>query len=244
MWVQTFGPATPDIQKAVKEANTMLPNSPAWSDNKSAIGVVNRRPRNLGDMILKRKSLALNTSSESVGTIRCTPFPAPGIKRKVGRPCDSCGLMSGNNTVSSTTNGKIFKTPSADCKSRNIVFCATCMYCCKQYVGKSCNRMHSRINGHRSHVGDLVFDEHDDEATLAEHLKLAHNLDTVELFNLSYAFTVLQLSPSSLDDCEQKWVSRLTTLSPFGLNKEIPRGVTDSVRTMCRKSLGGSTQRI
>ena len=90
---------------------------------------------------------------------------------------------------------------------------------------------------------DLIFDEDDDEATLAEHLKFDHSMDTVELFNLSFLFTILQLSPFNLDESEQKWVSRLTCMKPFGLNKEVPRGVTDSVHTMFRKSLGRSTQR-
>ena len=90
---------------------------------------------------------------------------------------------------------------------------------------------------------DLIFDEDDDEATLAEHLKFEHNMETVELFNLSFLFTILQLSPFNLDESEQKWVSRLTCMKPFGLNKEVPRGVTDSVHTMFRKSLGRNTQR-
>ena len=150
--------------------------------------------------------------------------------------------MSGNATISSSSNGKVFKTPSATCKSRNIIYCATCMYCTKQYVGKSTCKLQSRISGHRTHMGDVVFEIDNDDASLAEHLKVDHNLETVELFNLGYVFTVLQLSPVDLDQCEQKWVSRLTTLVPFGLNKEVPRGVSDSVKTMCRKSLGMSVQ--
>ena len=107
--------------------------------------------------------------------------------------------MSGNDTITSSSNGKLYKTPSADYKSRNIIYCATCMYCLKQYVGKSNCKLQARVSGHRSHMNDLVFDDQIDDATLAEHLNLVHNLDAVEFFNLGFAFTVLQLSPFDLD---------------------------------------------
>ena len=52
--------------------------------------------------------------------------------------------------------------------------------------------------------------EEKDGVALAEHLKLVHKLDSVELFNLSvelfnlsYTFTVMQLEPRNIDKCEQ-----------------------------------------
>ena len=242
LWVQTFGPASNDIQDAVKEANTMLQKSPAWSDNKKVIGVVSRRPKNLGDLILTRKKFALDTSFNSEGTVRCSPLPVPGVKHKAGRPCESCDLMSSNNHITSTANGKTFKTPKANCKSRNLVYCAMCIHCSKQYSGKTTGKMQKRVCGHRGHMYDVIFDD-SDEATLAQHLKTDHNFDTIELFNLSYVFTILEISPHDLDKCEQKWISRLTTMAPFGLNKNKPGGITDTVKSMCRKSLGHTSQR-
>ena len=98
----------------------------------------------------------------------------------------------------------------------------------------------------RTHVNDTEFNE-SDEATLAEHLFADHNFDSgnANLFNLNYGFTVLEHSPHNLDEAEQRWVSKLVTMRPFGLNKEKPRGVIDSIRTMCRRSrsLGPITQR-
>ena len=211
LWVQTFGPATEAITEAVREANTVLPRSPAWEGNNNVIGVVNRRPRNLGDLILKRKRNALDTSSPP-GTARCTPFSAPEVKRKVGRPCASCNLMSECNSITSSDTGKIYSTPSADCKTKNTIYCATCLHCLKQYVGKSTNKLQKRIiSGHRSHMNDLVFDSKNDDASLAEHLKLSHSVMDPDLFNNSFSFTVLQVSPLDLDACEQRWVHRLNT---------------------------------
>ena len=95
LWIQTFGPVTNAITDAVKEANTISPitNSPAWDRDDKVTGVVIRRPHNLGDLILMRKRLTLDTSLTNTG-IGCTPFPEPGVERKAGRPCASCNLMS------------------------------------------------------------------------------------------------------------------------------------------------------
>jgi len=151
--------------------------------------------------------------------------------------------MSNRNTITSTATKKVYKTPRANCRSRAVIYCAQCRLCNKQYTGKSVCKLQRRISGHRSHVGDEVFDEESDEATLAEHLQVCHNLTTTDLFDESYWFTVLENSPKNLDISEQRWVSRLMTMRPFGLNKEKPGGVTDSVSSMCRRSLGPIIQR-
>ncbi len=95
--------------------------------------------------------------------------------------------------------------------------------------------------------------EEKDEVALAEHLKLVHKLDSVELFNLSvelfnlsYTFTVMQLEPRNIDKCEQKWISQLVTLEPYGLNTgETMWGgccccFCDSILTMSKKATSNS----
>jgi hypothetical protein len=150
--------------------------------------------------------------------------------------------MSESNFVTSSKSGRIFSTPSADCKTKNIVYCATCLHCSKQYVGKSTNKLQTRISGHRSHKNNTAFDPDTDDATLAEHLHLCHDVTDSDSFNHSYSFTVLQISSYDIDSCEQRWVDRLITLSPFGLNKVAPNWVSDSISNMCRKLLGLSQQ--
>ena len=148
--------------------------------------------------------------------------------------------------IKSTVSGKSYKAPPGTCKSHNLIYCAECMLCHKQYVGKTVNKLQKRISGHRTYVNKLDnildFVESDDTA-LAHHLKQDHNFDTIRLFNLSYKFTILENNPHSLDDAEQRWVNRIVCMRPFGLNVEKPGGVTESYQSMTRKSLQNSLQR-
>jgi hypothetical protein len=240
VWVQTFGPATPAIKKIVADANKAVKLSDHWKDEDRAIGVVNKRGKNLGDMILKRKQFALNIHDSDSGTTRCTPLPPPGQKKPRGRPCGACNLMSNKKSVTSTATGESFRTPSGDCKCSNVVYLAECLLCKQQYTGKTTNKLQKRIAGHRSHVLGFTIaedDEESDDKALAEHLSSEHHLDTVAAFNLSYSFTILQINPRNLDKSEQKWVSRLVTLRPFGLNREKPCGVADSILNMSQRAL-------
>ena len=239
LWVQTFSSVTEQIQEQTRNANKILQLSPAWKDEKHAIGVVSRRGKNLGDMLLKRKAFSLeDNSTANTGTTRCTPIPPPGQKKKPGRPCESCVLMSNRKKVISNVTKKTYATPSGNCKSSRLIYGAQCLLCKMQYTGQTVNRLQTRISGHRSHMNKTQDDDSvdTDEASLANHLKNIHGMNSVELFNVMYSFTILQMDPKDLDKAEQQWISQLVTMHPYGLNIEKPRGVADSLITMSRKS--------
>ena len=135
LWVQTFGTATDQIQKTIANANDVAKLSHVWKGVEKVIGLVNRRNRNMGDLILKRKHFALEETTVSTsGTTRCTPVVGPGKKRaNPGRPCESCTMMSKKKSIESTVTGSSYKIPSANyCKSKNLVYCAECLLCQKQ----------------------------------------------------------------------------------------------------------------
>ena len=144
-------------------------------------------------------------------------------------------MMSNKQSITSTVTGETYKTPSGNCKTKRAVYLAECRLCKIQYTGKTSNKLQTRISGHRSHVTDFDPEEDDedlDEKALAEHLLSEHNISDVKTFNESYGFTVLQINPKNLDKCEQMWANRLITLRPFGLNREKPCGVADSILDM------------
>ena len=70
VWVQTYGPASRTIDKVIKVAHKVVKDSPVWKEEKKVLGLVNRRGKNLGDLILKRKQFALSEKNSNGNT--CT----------------------------------------------------------------------------------------------------------------------------------------------------------------------------
>ena len=244
LWVQTFGPATNQIMKTIENVNKVAKLSVAWKGVQKVVGIVNRRDKNIGNIILKRKCFALDEIFVGgTGTTSCTPVGGSG---KPGRPCKSCNKMSKKSTVKSFVTGKTYKTPSANCRSKNVIYLADCLLCQMQYTGQTTTKTQKRVCAHRSHVNkqleDKESDDEDknDEAALAEHLKLAHNIESVELFDQSYVFTILEIEPENLDKSEQKWISELVTMEPYGINRAKPCGAADSILTLTEKAKASS----
>ena len=245
LWVQTYGPATKDYINIVKEANQHLQLSPLWKDNDNVIGVVSRRATTIGNLILQRKRSALRSGvvKSDMGTKPCT-IVIPGEKRGVGRPCEACPLMANAAVVRSTATGKVYRTPSANCKSRRFIYVATCKACNLQYTGQSVGLFSVRISGHRTHIFDDSFADDTDEATLAEHLTVHHGFQRSKAtFNSTYSFIIVELGPRDMNEAERRWIDTLITLRPFGLNKVKPGGVSSSLSSCYSRSLGVLSQR-
>jgi len=236
VWVQTFGPATSEINALVKKANAALKLSPCWKDVERPMGVVSRRGKNLGDLILNRKKFSLDPGTPNLGTIRCTPEEGP---RKRGQPCKSCKLMSGSPTITSRVDKKTHKVPGGDCSTKGVIYAAEC-FCKFQYVGQTVTPLRTRINGHRAWMSKKKKDDEGDpdgfrrkdEGALAEHLKKDHELSTPDEFDRSYKFHILETNPKSFDKAEQLWVNRLITMDPLGLNLDRPCGVSATILEM------------
>ena len=72
-------------------------------------------------------------------------------------------------------------------------------------------------------------EEEKDEAALAVHLSSVHDLTSSEAFNKTFVFTILEIEPKNINKSEQKWISFLSTMTPYGLNIEKPLRVADSI---------------
>ena len=199
-------------------------------------------------MILKRRKFALQDGRcITKGTTRCTPVLKEGEKGKRGAKCEACNLISGKKSITSKLTGRSYTTPTGNCRTSTLIYAAECLLCEAQYVGKTDTKLQKRISGHRGHVNKKPEKkkkkndkfQKEDEGALAEHMRKEHGLTTVDQFNCTFVFTILQVEPRDLDECEQTWVSKLETMHPYGLNIEKPRGVADSVMTMFR---AGSSQ--
>ena len=231
-WITTYTPIIPQIKDVIADANKALCMSETWKGESRPIGLVNKRAPNLGDKLFKRRKFALAGHKEAdlkpTGTIRCTGEEV--IKR--GRKCKGCRMMSGKSSITSNANNNNFHTPNATCKSKMVIYAAECRTCKKQYIGRTVQELRSRINGHRGWMGKTLPDdyEHDnaDEASLANHLKSEHKLETPDQFDENFTFTVVQISqPQNLASDESDWIAKLQTLQPFGLNVAKPYGISE-----------------
>ena len=75
-WLATFGAGTPALSKIVSDTNKILKELPVWKDVPRPIGLVNRRSRSIGDIVLSKKRFALGKTVNNGATSRCTPLGA------------------------------------------------------------------------------------------------------------------------------------------------------------------------
>ena len=229
-WIVTYGSGHEETKQKVREVNEVISNSRTWNGEEPQhvpkFQVVNRRAPNLKDTLFRRKKIALGTDSRT--TDPCTD-PA---ERKKGRPCQTCKVVSRSSTVQS--NDRQVSTQGGNCKSRNIIYAATCKLCSKNnvYVGKTVTCLNQRVNGHRSKFYEILESSKqdtqfsldkpgdiEDENVLGAHLFTVHQKKERTDFNECFKFDILcSTSPENLRKSEQFYIDRLNSLYPFGLN--------------------------
>ena len=226
-WVVTFGPGYGEVKSLVKQLNNSLSTSPLFSNRETpALGVVAKRAPNLRDILFSQRDICLNTGRGSV-TTRCTPLGT----RRVGRPCESCDLMSGETRL--TIGQQSINCAGGDCKSFNLNYCAQCSICNKAYIGKTVQQLGRRICQHRSQIQALSTstcinrDIIDDTNTLAAHA-IEHNVRTKAGFNSLYRFFILKYEEKEkLTISEQFFINKFRTYRPYGLNTSNPISIND-----------------
>lgn len=226
-WILTYGAGYEAAKKKIHSLNDTLSNSRTWlNEDPETIPkfqVVTRRAPNLRDSLFKRKALALEPSG-SASTVPCT---APGEKKR-GAPCQTCKVCSNKSCVEN--NGTTVKAQGGNCKTKNLIYAATCQLCSKNkvYVGKTVTQLSHRVNGHRSHFYSLLEDGGsssvdnvwDDESVLGAHLYFVHHKRVKSDFNNCYVFDIIsQSNPDNLRKFEQFFINKLKSLYPFGLNQ-------------------------
>ena len=228
-WVVTYGPGYGEVKGFVKQLNNSLSTSPLFSDLETpALGVVTKRAPNLRDILFSQRDICLNTGRGSV-TTRCTPIGT----RRVGRPCESCDLMSEETRL--TIGQQSMNCAGGDCKSFNLNYCAQCSICNKAYIGKTVQQLGRRISQHRSPIHEALGtitcisrdDYIDDTNTLAAHA-IEHNLQTKAGFISLYKFYVLKYEEKErLTISEQFFINKFRTYHPYGLNTSNPISLSD-----------------
>ena len=179
----------------------------------------------LNNMLVKSKEASLGKPKGK--TMPCKT----GKGRGRGKACMTCSMVSKKDYVVGP-NKKRISTAKSCCKTRCVIYHASCHHCDKCYVGKTTQPLNNRVNGHRGKYyeclgfnGDRLDLDADDDYALGLHLYLQHGLRDREGFNDGYEFTVLErCNPRNIDLKEHLWIQRLKCIKPYGLNSHDPFG--------------------
>jgi hypothetical protein len=203
-FVCTYNPSLPNIGKVINQYWGLL----KYSSNKSVRDIFNskpvvafKRPTNLQDILVHSKMQTRNISTGQV--LKCD------------RPrCSHCNHITESNKFVST----IFSTQhqikqDLTCSSTDVIYLITCKKCKKQYVGQTHQKCSMRMNSHKydiKHYPDTL-------TTVAEHFNSEnHSLN-------DFSFMPIEKVTDNWKRLlkETKWIYKLGTLSPNGMNSKI-----------------------
>ena len=158
------------------------------------------------------------------------------------KSCQPCLARSGNLCCQQVKSTSSFKSDithktydifhNSNCKSQNLIYLMECKLCKgKQYVGKSEKRMNTRINTHRNEVWRTEGPPCDKHFQLPNHDFTRHAVFTI--------IEVIEKPPTDklelrklLEHEEDKWMARLRTKNPDGLNVRFnhPQDITTIIK--------------
>ena len=176
-------------------------------------------PPSLRNKLVKVKHLAL--SGVITKTVPCHH-----------RNCGLCDMITEDDSFN--INGIEVNPPSGNCESYNVIYIFLCKSCSKKYVGRTVQFLRTRVTQHRHKYYKLLEDPSiifnnsgdDDTYSLGAHLIDEHGCTNRKDFNKFYdVFILMNCSPSNLEVNEHKFIQRLKTLKPFGINSVDPFGI-------------------
>ena len=130
--------------------------------------------------------------------------------------CTTCPILLATDMLSSHTTGEQFrKKISTSCKSSSVICLITCRRRGQQYVGKTGQPLHCRINSHRF---DIMHRRTEDSPMAVHFNSNAHSQADMALMVIDQVH--------SHDPClrkiqESRWIHTLGTSYPLGMNLRV-----------------------
>lgn len=205
--ITTFHPSCKVFNRALRDNWNILGRSVTTESlSQKQLLVAYRRPKNLGDTLIRAK---LSTSSD--------PGTRVPKSRCITRDCRYCKVLDKTGTIISTTTGRSYQSrKNVTCKSSNLIYCITCNICKSQYVGQTLRPFMKRAYAHHYSVVK------DGDTSVARHFN-GKNHDKSPNWIL-HILEFIHCNPSSKragklrDEIELKWIHRLRTVYPEGMN--------------------------
>ena len=155
-------------------------------------------------------------------------------KRCNARGCKTCKMLI--ETPSVTIGDKKLNLTQGNCKTYNICYLGKCNICGKPYTGRTVGPLHKRTTGHRSCYNEILkraenntleeIDTNNDMYMLGLHLHMEHGLTDPNAFDENIKFGIIDVvTPADIEKKEYRWMHRLNTFQPVGINVEYPFGI-------------------
>ena len=160
-----------------------------------------RRPKSIRNHLIRGDILP--TKKELTCTMPC------------GKNCKICKCLSSETEI---TNPKVKKTIQrikdfGTCDSRNLIYAVRCKKCNVLYVGHTGERLKDRMSKHRYDCR-----KRPDNTELSFHFHPNHDPEKdMEIFILQTGLKTVE----EREFYEDRWICRLQTLQPTGVNKDI-----------------------
>ena len=126
--------------------------------------------------------------------------------------CQICPLLNKENIITNEkANITIKLKATGNCKTKNIIYAAKCRKHNTIYTGHTGESLNVRFSKHK-----YDFKKRPENSELAEHFHQNHDFKDLELY-------ILQTDITNVNErlhLEDKWMCRLQTQQPTGLNKE------------------------
>ena len=165
-----------------------------------------RRCQNVKDMVVRAKVAPIEPEGSSGPQVCST------------KNCKHCAVLDTSGKICSTTTGRHYQTRiNVTCKSGNLIYCLTCNICKYQYVGQTKRRLIDRLQEHRRYVKNRNLD-----TATGRHFTLpGHTQEPdfkVHILDFIYRHPCSPASKRLRNLIENKWIHRLRTVIPDGIN--------------------------
>ena len=138
----------------------------------------------------------------------------PKVTEPCGRNCALCKNIRTSENITNPQNGITIKVnDGGNCKSKQLIYAATCKKCKMVYVGETGCSLAERFGKHRHDMKSRP-----DNNELASHFYKNHDLNDLEVQILQ---TGLSKSRAQREQHEDRWICRLQSKSPTGVNEKI-----------------------
>ena len=209
--VSTHNPSNPPIREIIETNWALLEKSKTTRKLRDATLIFGRRRnKNLSDQLVRASTKTLDRTEKNIDRNPCNR----------SKSCRYCPVLNRTGTLLSTTTGRKYQSmQNVNCQSSKLIDVITCNKCKIQYVGQTKNRILTRFQGH---ITDIT---QDNDTTVAPHLNrcLTESVPLTKSFSIHIAafITIPPDTPEARrkrDDEERRWMHRLNTITPYGLN--------------------------